>query len=206
MQTLRTTLHLIAILMLAIVPNLACGGGGGSGTTTTTVPVGCGCNVAGAVGAPGSTPSGPTGGMSAAEITLVEEVFAQVNAERADRGLTPLAWHAAASDVAYVHSVYQEGIQTITHDGPGTCADPTDCLDLRLTAGGIGAGARSAWGENVARGQATAQDVMCGTFSWMLSAGHCANILTPTFTHIGIAVKTGGVGGPYWTQVFLRMP
>ncbi len=202
MDRLRSALHGLAILLLALVPNLACGGG----SSPAPVPAGCGCQAAGAAGVVGSTPPGPQGTMTAAEIALVEEVFAQVNAERMGRGLTALRWHPAASDVAMAHSVHQEAVGDITHDGPGACAAPTDCLDERLSAGGIAPGARSAWGENVARGQATAQDVMCGAISWMLSAPHCANLLEPTFTHIGIAVKTGGVNGPYWTQVFLRIP
>ena len=205
MPHLSRALMILASLMLALVPNLACGGGGGS-SSTGTVPAGCGCNAPGAVGVGGSTPVGPNGGMSNAELALVEEVFAQVNAERAARTLAPLQWHAVASDIAWAHTLYQVGIGQITHDGPGNCALPTDCLDQRLTAGGITQAMRSAWGENVAAGQGTAQQVMCGSVSWMLSAGHCANILNAAFTHVGIAVKTGDPGGPYWTQVFLRIP
>ena len=149
----------LILLLLGVVPGLGCGSGGGDGGSGT-VPANCGCNAAGAMGTPGSTPSGPNGGMSAGEIALVEEVFAQVNAERTDRGLNPLAWHAAASDVAWTHTLYQVGLGQITHDGPGACASPTDCLDQRLTAGGVTQANRSAWGENVARGQATAQAVM----------------------------------------------
>jgi uncharacterized protein YkwD len=206
-RTTRSALIVVAALAFVALPIWGCGGGGGdSGTPAVTIPPGCGCNAPGAVGIPGTTPS--VNGMTAAELSLVEEVFAQVNAERTNRILPPLVWHQLASHVAYDHSVYQEGIGAITHDGPGACVAPTDCLSDRLTAGGIAAGGgnRSAWGENVARGQVTAQDVMCGGFSWMLSAGHCANTLLPTFTHIGIAVKTGGAGGPYWTQVFLTIP
>lgn len=197
---------LLALLLFVAVPNLACGGSSSSGDGTAGIPQGCGCLAAGAMGVPGSTPMGPNGGMSNAELALVEEVFAQVNAERAARTLAPLQWHDVASDIAWAHTLYQVGLGQITHDGPGNCMEPTDCLDLRLTNGGLSQAARSAWGENVARGQGTAQAVMCGSVSWMLSQGHCANILNANFTHVGIAVKTGDANGPYWTQVFLRIP
>ena len=103
------------------------------------------------------------------------------------------------------HSIYQDSINTLTHDGPGGCTNPpTDCLLQRLNNGGVAG--FSAWGENVAAGQLSAQEVMCGQVSWMLSAGHCANILSPDFTHVGMGVRLGGGTGPYWTQVFLRIP
>jgi len=158
--------------------------------------------LSGAVGA--SVASGTT--MSVAELALADQVLAQVNAERSARALTPLVWHTLAAQVAYDHCIYQESIGAITHDGPGACVAPTDCLLARIAAGGISQLSFSSWGENVARGQVDADAVMCGTLSWMRSAGHCGNILEPTFTHVGIAVRLGGAGGPYWTQVFLRIP
>lgn len=187
--------------LLALCLLLPLGCGSGTSDIIPDVSANCGCHAAGAVGVPGTTPSGL---MSAAEIALCEEVFAQVNDERMARGLTPLLWHPGASDVAYAHTVYQEGIGTITHDGPGGCVAPTDCLAMRLATGGVTG--FSAWGENVARGQQTAQEVMCDVFGWMNSQGHCENILTDGFTHIGMAVRTGALDGPYWTQVFLRIP
>lgn len=206
MHTTPKRLVVPVVLLFAVFPVLGCGSSGGGGGGTSGLPANCGCDAAGAIGIGGTTPVGPNGGMSMAELALVEEVFAQVNAERAARMLPALQWHAVASDIAWAHTLYQVQIGQITHDGPGACAQPTDCLDQRLTNGGLPQGGRSAWGENVARGQATAQDVMCGTFGWMNSAGHCANLLNGDYTHIGIAVKTGDANGPYWTQVFLRIP
>jgi len=59
----------------------------------------------------------------------------------------------------------------------------------------------TAWGENIADGQATPELVMA---AWMNSAGHRANILNPGFVHIGVGRYLGltvqcfatGEGGP----------
>lgn len=58
--------------------------------------------------------------------------------------------------------------------------------------------------ENIARGQPSDIDVM---MAWMESPGHCANIMQPQTTHVGLAVRTGaevanshGTTAPYWTM------
>jgi len=56
-------------------------------------------------------------------------------------------------------------------------------------------------GENVAAGPATAKVVVAG---WLESPGHCANVMSPAFTEMGIAfaVNRQGRQGVYWAQVF----
>jgi uncharacterized protein YkwD len=56
-------------------------------------------------------------------------------------------------------------------------------------------------GENVARGQRDAADVMN---SWMNSAGHRANILNCSFKAIGVGVTKGVDGTLVWGQLFGR--
>lgn len=51
-------------------------------------------------------------------------------------------------------------------------------------------------GENIARGQTSARQVVDG---WMNSKGHRENILNPEFTDIGV----GYASGDYWTQIFM---
>ena len=55
-------------------------------------------------------------------------------------------------------------------------------------------------GENIAKGQKTAQAVMN---SWMNSQGHRANILNKNFTKLGIGFyeKNNSI---YWTQLFVK--
>jgi uncharacterized protein YkwD len=66
-----------------------------------------------------------------------------------------------------------------------------------------GASGYSGWGENLAQGHATANEVMFGPFGWMSSAGHRANILNGNFTHLGVGYDADGAT---WVQVFLRRP
>lgn len=53
------------------------------------------------------------------------------------------------------------------------------------------------YGENIAMGQTTEQEVING---WLNSPGHCKNIMNGNFKEMGIAKK-----GSYWTQVFGKL-
>lgn len=57
------------------------------------------------------------------------------------------------------------------------------------------------WGENIAAGQSTAEQVVQG---WMDSPGHCRNIMMPEFRTIGVGYAFVGdsPAGHYWTQDF----
>lgn len=55
----------------------------------------------------------------------------------------------------------------------------------------------TSWGENIALGQRDAEQVVA---SWMSSPGHCASIMNPNFTELGVGYYSGHV----WTQVFGR--
>jgi uncharacterized protein YkwD len=59
----------------------------------------------------------------------------------------------------------------------------------------------SAAGENIAAGNSTAAATMQ---QWMNSDGHCANIMNPNFTELGVGYYPGGGYGHYWTQKFGR--
>ena len=52
-------------------------------------------------------------------------------------------------------------------------------------------------GENIARGYKTPKAVVDG---WMNSSGHRANILSSSFTQIGVGYEASG---HYWTQMFI---
>jgi len=54
-------------------------------------------------------------------------------------------------------------------------------------------------GENIAKGQPTAQAAMNG---WMNSSGHRANILGSKYSEIGVGVAENGKGTIYWVQLF----
>jgi uncharacterized protein YkwD len=57
--------------------------------------------------------------------------------------------------------------------------------------------------ENIALGQRDAAEALS---SWMNSSGHRANILSGSYSRIGIAAyQSGGPDGPiYWCQQFLQ--
>lgn len=56
-------------------------------------------------------------------------------------------------------------------------------------------------GENIASGQPSAEIVVAG---WLKSPRHCANIMDPDFTELGVshAVGPGATGRIFWVQVF----
>jgi len=57
-------------------------------------------------------------------------------------------------------------------------------------------------GENIAYGGRTPEQVIA---MWMASPGHRANILRPSFTHIGVGAAVGRDGVIYATQDFLTL-
>lgn len=99
----------------------------------------------------------------------------------------PLAASAALRCAARVHSRDMAERDYFDHTNPEG-QSPWTRMEL------AGYMWRSA-GENIALGSSTAAGVM---EQWMSSDGHCANIMKPDFTEIGV----GYYEGNYWTQVF----
>jgi uncharacterized protein YkwD len=124
----------------------------------------------------------------------VQQVVDLVNAERSAVGVAALAVDTRLAAAAQAHSEDQAQTLTMSHTG----SDGSTLSD-RVSAAGY---PWSTIGENVAAGQATAQAVVA---AWMGSSGHRANILNPSFVHLGVGVAyaTGGYG-IYWTLDFGR--
>jgi uncharacterized protein YkwD len=68
----------------------------------------------------------------------------------------------------------------------------------------------STWGENIAQGYPSPEDVVEG---WMDSDGHCSNIMAAAFSLIGVGYYPGEASGMgfsrdahYWTQNFGAPP
>ena len=121
---------------------------------------------------------------------LAAEVVRLTNVERAAAGRSRLSAHPLVTVAAAAHSADQAARQQMSHTG----SDGSDA-GTRLTRAGFTWGA---WGENVAAGQRTAGDVVT---AWMNSSGHRANMLSSSFTTIGIGVVIGADGRRYWTMV-----
>ncbi|QXE34459.1 CAP domain-containing protein [Streptomyces sp. GMY02] len=125
----------------------------------------------------------------AAPSSTAAAVLGLVNAERAQAGCGPVKADAGLTALAQDFSEDMAARGFFDHTDP----DGRTPWDRAESAGVEGLG-----GENIARGQATAQAVMD---SWMNSEGHRANILNCDYTRLGVGVHTGS-GGPWWTQDF----
>ena len=113
-----------------------------------------------------------------------QSVVNQVNRERAARGLSALRIDPALTAAAQIRA--REIVEKFSHTRP----DGTRWSTVSSVA----------YGENIAKGQKTADKVMA---AWMTSSGHRANILRASYGSIGVAcVQSGGVY--YWVQLFGR--
>lgn len=113
---------------------------------------------------------------------MAAEVAAQVNAERAKYGLSRLTVSDELTRAACVRA--SEIVWQFSHTRP----DGSSCFTV----------SGAAYGENIAKGQSSADRVMA---AWMSSEGHRANILRESYGSIGVcALKVNGV--IYWVQLF----
>ena len=113
---------------------------------------------------------------------MAAEVAAQVNAERAKYGLNSLTVSDELTRAACVRA--SEIVRQFSHTRP----DGSSCFTV----------SGAAYGENIAKGQSSADRVMA---AWMSSEGHRANILRESYGSIGVcALKVNGV--IYWVQLF----
>ncbi|MCS0603847.1 CAP domain-containing protein [Streptomyces sp. LP11] len=150
-------------------------------TTTATATAAPSIPQPTATAATTASASAPASGVAARIVQLV-------NAERAKAGCQDLTLDAKLTKAAQAHSADMAAHQNMSHTGSDG-SDPGD----RITAAGY---TWSGYGENVAYGYSTAEQVMAG---WMSSPGHRANILNCGFQEIGV-----GLAQPnsYWTQDF----
>jgi uncharacterized protein YkwD len=105
----------------------------------------------------------------------------------------PLALAPALTSAALLHAQEMAKRRELTHTG----ADGSDS-GVRITRAGY---AWRASGENVAAGQ---QDADAVVRAWLESPGHCATLMGPHFTEMGIgfALAPGQNPGIYWAQTF----
>ncbi|GHE01118.1 CAP domain-containing protein [Streptomyces alanosinicus] len=119
---------------------------------------------------------------------VIARILQLVNAERAKVGCHPLILNSVLTKAAQAHSADMAAHRNMSHTGSDG-SSPGD----RITRAGFD---WSAYGENVAYGYSTADQVMAG---WMNSPGHRANILNCSFKEIGVGLAQPG---SYWTQDF----
>jgi len=112
------------------------------------------------------------------------------NVERSKYGLQPLEISKPLMNSAQVKSDDMAKNNYFSHDSP-TYGTPFELMTS------LGITYRAA-GENIAKGQRTAKEVVN---AWMNSEGHRKNILNSNYTHIGVGYSSQG---NYWTQQFIR--
>lgn len=131
-----------------------------------------------------------------------QKLLEQINAVRAQArqcgaqsfaAATPLAWNATLGTAAETHSRAMANGNFFAHkDRDGRT--PGDRAEL------AGYNGRQI-GENIAAGLDAARRVVDG---WLVSPGHCANLMNPQFSELGAAyaVDPKSNAGIYWTALF----
>ena len=154
----------------------------------------CGQNTAGTVkpsGSAGTTgPAGTSGTVSSVN-SMEKQVVSLTNSERKAAGLGSLTLDSQLSKLARMKA------EDMAKKGYFSRTSPTygSAFDMMKK---YGVSYRTA-GENIAKGQKTAESVMKG---WMNSSGHRANILSSAYTHIGVGYAKDSRGNTYWVQMF----
>jgi uncharacterized protein YkwD len=135
-------------------------------------------------------------------VDVAARVLELVNAARGESrrcgrrrldAVPPLTLSRALTEAAQHHAVDMAGPAAFDHRGSDGSQPPE-----RVSRTGY------RWrstGENIAAGQASADAVVA---AWLDSPGHCANIMGPRFTEMGVAYALAPSESPaiYWAQVF----
>jgi uncharacterized protein YkwD len=132
-----------------------------------------------------AAPSAPAATVVDPAVAMAAQIANIVNNERAAVGLAPLKISGCARTFAVNWSEHMAATGDFSHQS----------LSPMMT----GCGAHGA-GENIAYGATSADQFMD---LWMNSAGHKANILRASFTHLGVGVVRASNGRWYATQDFL---
>jgi len=147
-----------------------------------------------------AAPFAPAVGMS--EQAAGQRVLDLVNQARATRrhcgnwvfnSARPVRWNDVLAQAARLHSEDMARYNYLSHsgrDGSGP-AQRVERAGYRYRS----------TGENIAAGQMNPEDAVA---DWIKSLEHCANLMNPVFTEMGVAfaVDPGSEKGVYWTQVF----
>lgn len=121
--------------------------------------------------------------------SIENQVVTLTNQERAKNGLPALKINWELARIARYKSQDMKEKNYFDHTSP-TYGTPFNMIKS------FGLSYKTA-SENIAQGQRTAQEVVN---AWMNSSGHRANILSSSFTEIGVGYYAEG---NYWTQMFV---
>jgi len=121
--------------------------------------------------------------------TIEKAVIDLTNAEREKAGLAPYKIDKKLVASARAKANDMATNNYFAHNSPtyGSAGDQLGQFGVSF----------SGWGENIAKGHQSAEQVVS---EWMNSPGHKENILNPKMTHIGVGYDSNG---NYWTQQFI---
>lgn len=123
--------------------------------------------------------------------TQARQVLSLVNKERNKVGISTLSADSQLNKLAQMKAEDMARKGYFSHTSP-TYGSAFDMMNK------YGVSYKTA-GENIAKGQKTAQAVMGG---WMNSSGHRGNILKPEYKRLGVGYAVDTAGTPYWVQIF----
>ncbi len=137
-------------------------------------------------------PAGNSGGMTAEEQSLAEQLFAQINADRAANGLPAYSWSDQLVNSAYKHDQRMNQPDCgMSHQCPG---EPE--LGTRISDEGV---SWMACGENVgyASGYGNRWQAVLAIHQGMMNEqppndGHRRNLLSQSFHRVGVAIYIAG--------------
>ncbi len=121
------------------------------------------------------------------DLGATDAVIAATNAERVDAGCDPLGFDPRLAAAAQAHSEDMAENGYLSHTGLDGSTPEERIRD---------AGYPDPGGENIARGQETAAEVVA---DWMASPGHRRNILDCGYVDIGVGFDPRG---NFWAQEF----
>jgi uncharacterized protein YkwD len=129
------------------------------------------------------------------ESAWASAVLAQLNSERAQNGLAPLAASGTLTGTAHAHNLLMAQTNTMSHQLPGEAA-----LGSRISAAGYhwrSVGENVGWTTN--RSQAGVMSIETQMYDETPpDDGHRLNILSTAFTQVGIDVIVDSVTGRLW--------
>lgn len=150
-----------------------------------------GTEVPGAGGSAAPAGEPPAASSEDAPRAMEREIFERVNAERAERGLDPVAWDDRLAELAREWSREMAQTGQLRHRDLGTVLQEGEVEGY------------ASLGENVFSGTGS---VPAGRIheGWMRSEGHRGNVLEPGGDRVGIGVVCAEDGSTWATQQFGR--
>ena len=146
---------------------------------------------------PPPAPSTPPSSDQAAMLSAINAVRAQARScgITAYPAVPALKWNTQLEAAALLHSQDMANKNYFSH----TSQDGRSPWD-RIRAQGYPLGAG---GENIAAGQSSVASVIDG---WVKSPGHCANLMSTSYTEVGMAKgeNASSTYKIYWTQIFAK--